>query len=83
MTHLESEEESDLVPEHFLHDLSHDFVHKLLHEAWGKIYNYAHIVAHGAYFAAVYLEGHGVYSLCGGALFILLVWGVLGGFSND
>jgi hypothetical protein len=67
----------------FFHSLDHDYFHDLLHRGAQKIFHYAHVVAHGCYFAAVYLEGHGFYSLCGGALFILLVWGLLGGFGDD
>jgi hypothetical protein len=74
MKHID-EEETALPPLHERHHLNiHDF-ETWLNTQCHKLYHSVHVIAHCAYFVAVYVEGHGFYAFMGGALFIITIYG--------
>jgi hypothetical protein len=60
-----------------------DLRHRLAHGTCGKVVHEGHHYVHLVYFAAVAVEGHGVYSMAGGALLIIGVVAILIGDTTD
>lgn len=54
-----------------------ELVHTLIHFIKYHTYHFYHTVAHCAYFAAVFIEGHGFYASFGGFLFLLTIYGLM------